>query len=95
MSTPLPTSESRWFRRFSLGYSAVCIALLAYFVIAWRGWFGVAPLSNPWKSLALMTFLATMGLTWVTLPRSPRWANVFGSASMIAFGMFVAAMMAG
>lgn len=46
MSTPLPTSESRWFRRFSLGYSAVCIALLAYFVIAWRGWFGVAPLSQ-------------------------------------------------
>ena len=95
MSTPLPTSESRWFRRFSLVYAAVCIVMLAYFILAWRGWFGVAPLSNPRMSLALMTFYATMGLTWVARPRSQRWANVFGIASVIAFVMFVAAIMAG
>jgi hypothetical protein len=94
MSTPLPVSGSPRFHRFSLAYAAVSIAVLAYFVVAWRGWFGVARLSNPRTSLSLMTFLATMGLTWVALPRSQRWANVFGSAAMIAFVMYVAAIMA-
>lgn len=95
MSTPLPVSESRWFRRFSLAYAAVSTAVLAYLVVAWRGWFGVAPLANPRTSLSLMTFFAAMGLTWVALPRSQRWANVFGSAAVIAFVMYVAAIMAG
>lgn len=95
MSTPLPVSGNRWFHRFALLFAAVSIAVLAYFIVAWRGWFGVAPLSNPRTSLSLMTFLAAMGLTWVALPRSQRWANVFGSAAVIAFVMYVAAIMAG
>jgi hypothetical protein len=95
MSTPLPKSESRWFRRFTLAYAVVSVALLAYFIVAWRGWFGAAPLSNPRTSLSLMTFFAFMGLTWLALPRSQRWATVFGSTSVVAFLLYVAAIMAG
>lgn len=95
MSTPLRESESRWFRRFSLAFAAVTVAALAYFIVAWRGWFSVAPLSNPRTSLSLMTFLASMGLTWVALPRSQRWANVFGCAAVVAFVIYIAAIIAG
>jgi hypothetical protein len=95
MSTPLPGSGGLWFRRFTLAYAVVSVALLGYFIVAWRGWFGVAPLSNPRTSLSLMTFLAFMGLTWVALPRSQLWATVFGSASVVAFVLYVAAIMAG
>ena len=90
-----PEFENRWFHRLLLPYTAISIALLAYFIVAWRGWFGVAPLSNPRASLSLAIFLAAMGLTWVALLRSPRWANLFGSAAVIAFVMYVLAMMAG
>lgn len=90
-----PEYENVWFHRLLLPYTAISIALLAYCIVAWRGWFGVAPLSNPRTSLSLATFLAAMGLTWVALLRSPRWANLFGSAAVIAFVMYVLAMMAG
>jgi hypothetical protein len=95
MSTPPPRYESPWFRWFSVAYAAASVGVLTYFVVAWRGWFGVAPLSNPRTSLSLMTFFATSGLTWVALPRSPRWTNVFGSAAVIAFVIYLAAIMAG
>jgi hypothetical protein len=95
MSMPLPEFESSRFCRFSLAYAAVSILALGYFVVAWRGWFGVAPLSNPRTSLSLMTYFASSGLTWVALLRSQRWANVFGSAAVIAFVTYVAALMAG
>ena len=95
MSRQLSLSEGRLFRRFALVYAVVSVALLAYFIVAWRGWFGVAPLSNPQRSLTLMAFFAFMGLTWIALPRSRPWANVFGSVSVIAFALYVAAIMAG
>jgi len=95
MSTPVPRFEGRWFRRFTLAYAVVSIALLAYGIVAWRGWFGVAPLRNPRTSLSLMTFFAFMALTWVALPRSERWSNVFGMVAVVSFVLYVAAIMAG
>ena len=95
MSTPLPVSESRWFRWFSLAYAVASTVVLAYLVVAWRGWFGVAPLPDARTSLSLMAFLAAMGSTWVALPRSQRWAGVFGGVAVIAFVLYVAAIMSG
>jgi hypothetical protein len=95
MSTPLAGFEGRWFNRFAVAYAAVCLALLAYCIVARRGWFGVAPLSNPRTSLSLMALFTFMGLTWVALPRSRRWANVFGATAVVAFVFYVAAMIAG
>jgi len=95
MSPELSESDGHGFRRFAVVYAVVSGVLLAYIVAAWRGWFGLAPLSNPRMSLSLASFLAFLGMTWVSLHRSQRWGNVFGGAAVVAFVLFVAAIMAG